>query len=70
MVEAVDNDGITRAYDHEVALDEFDYGMDADAVRETLDIILCQDLDVTDINEEDLYSEAERIYQALKRAEK
>lgn len=47
--------------------EDFNPHMDADAVRETLDIIICQDADVTDIDEEDLYTEAERVYQALQK---
>lgn len=45
---------------------DFNPAMDGDAVRETLDIIICQDANVVDIEEVDLYTEAERVYQALK----
>lgn len=50
----------------DIDLSEFTSDMDADAVRETLEIIICQDADVVDIDETDLYIEAERVYQTLK----
>ena len=50
----------------DVDLSDFEPSMDADAVRETLEILICQDADVVDIDEVDLYTEAERVYQALK----
>lgn len=50
----------------DVPFSEFSTDMDADAVRETLEILICQDADVVDIDEVDLYTEAERVYQALK----
>jgi hypothetical protein len=49
----------------DVNLSDFEPGMDADAVRETLEIIMCQDGGCIDVTEEDLYSEAERVYRAL-----
>jgi hypothetical protein len=59
-------DGSEKSVVQDIDLDqEFNPHMDADAIRETLDIILCDDNDVVDINEEDLYSEAEKIYQVL-----
>jgi len=50
----------------DIDLSEFDPSMDADAVREALEIHICQDADVVDIDEVDLYTEAERVYRALK----
>lgn len=50
----------------DVNLSEFSSDMDADAVRETLEIIICDDGHCVDIDETDLYIEAERVYQALK----
>lgn len=50
----------------DVSLAEFTKDMDADAVRETLEIIICDDGHCVDIDETDLYIEAERVYQALK----
>lgn len=50
----------------DVSLAEFNPGMDADAVRETLEIIICDDGHCVDIDETDLYIEAERVYQALR----
>lgn len=50
----------------DVSLAEFTKDMDADAVRETLEIIICDDGKCVDIDETDLYIEAERVYQALK----
>lgn len=49
----------------DVDLSDFEPGMDSDAVRETLEIIMCQDGKCIDITEEDLYSEADRVYRAL-----
>lgn len=53
----------------DVDLSEFSSDMDADGVRETLEIIISQDAEVVDIDEVDLYTEAERVYQALKALE-
>lgn len=59
------SDGESANYSLEIDLTEFDQGMDANGVRETMDIIICQDCNVVDIDEVDLYTEAERVYQAL-----
>jgi hypothetical protein len=58
--------GELQLVDVDIDLSQFEPGMDADAVRETLEILICQDADVVDIEETDLYIEAERVYQALK----
>lgn len=49
----------------DVPMSEFNRSMDADSVRETLEIILCQDYDIVDIDEEDLYVAAEAVYRAV-----
>lgn len=67
-VRAFKADGSSHQFEHityEVDLSEFDGPYDADGVRETLDIVICDDCGVIDIDEEDLYVEAERVYQKL-----
>jgi hypothetical protein len=50
----------------DINLSDFEPGLDADGVRETLEIIICDEAGVVDIDEVDLYTEAERVYQALR----
>lgn len=50
----------------DIPLSEFNAGMDGDAVRETLEMYLVGEANLIDIDETDLYIEAERVYQALK----
>lgn len=52
-------------YTFDIDLNDFDDAMDSKSIVETLDIIICQDLNVVDVDEVDLYTEAERIYQVL-----
>lgn len=57
--------GQVTTVDVVIDIAEFDRSMDAIAVKELLDIIVCDDYLVTDVDEEDLYAVAEKIYQAL-----
>lgn len=50
----------------DIDLSEFDPAMDAEAVAEHLSIAICQDGNCIDIDEQDLYQEAERVYQELR----